>query len=109
MKVPLYLSRFCALCSVAARSGGNDSLRRAEAVRPSARRFCNASVEFDVKNMKPDLSLAHRRARRQQSRLDIAARFRDAHDLVQRAPSLPGRDRQEADAATQRLEKRSAS
>ncbi len=69
----------------------------------SARRFCNASVEFDVKTLKPTYRLRIG-VPGASNALDIAARLGMPNDLVQRARRYLGRDRQEAEAATQKLE-----
>jgi DNA mismatch repair protein MutS2 len=69
----------------------------------SARRFKNASVEFDVKTLRPTYRLRIG-VPGASNALDIAARLGMPPDLVTRARRYLGRDRQEAEEAAQRLE-----
>ncbi|HEX8237911.1 MAG TPA: endonuclease MutS2 [Abditibacteriaceae bacterium] len=69
----------------------------------SARRFKNASVEFDVKTLRPTYHLRIG-VPGASNALDIAARLGMPNDLVTRARRYLGRDRQEAEEAAQRLE-----
>lgn len=66
-------------------------------------RFHNASVEFDIKTLQPTYHLRIG-VPGASNALDIAARLNMPPELVQRARRYLGRDRAEADAATQRLE-----
>jgi len=66
-------------------------------------RFDNASVEFDSKTLQPTYHLRIG-VPGASNALDIAARLKMPPELVQRARRYLGRDRAEADAATQRLE-----
>ena len=66
-------------------------------------RFHNASVEFDVRSLQPTYHLRIG-VPGASNALDIAARLKMPPELVQRARRYLGRDRAEADAATQRLE-----
>jgi DNA mismatch repair protein MutS2 len=69
----------------------------------SAQRFQNASVEFDVKTLRPTYHLRIG-VPGASNALDIAARLGMPGDLVQRARRYLGRDRAEAEVAAQRLE-----
>ena len=69
----------------------------------SARRFRNASVEFDIQTLKPTYRLRIG-VPGASNALDIASRLGMPGELIGRARRYLGRDRQEAEAATQKLE-----
>jgi DNA mismatch repair protein MutS2 len=69
----------------------------------SARRFRNASVEFDIKTLRPTYHL-RLGVPGTSNALDIAARLGMPNDLVQRARKYLGRERATAEEAAQRLE-----
>ncbi|HEX8835244.1 MAG TPA: Smr/MutS family protein, partial [Abditibacteriaceae bacterium] len=69
----------------------------------SARRFQNASVEFDIKTLRPTYHLRIGIPGASNA-LDIAARLGMPGELVQRARRYLGRDRAEAEMAAQKLE-----
>ena len=68
-----------------------------------AQRFQNASVEFDVKTLRPTYHLRIG-VPGASNALDIAARLGMPNDLVNRARRYLGRDRAAAEQATQQLE-----
>ncbi len=68
-----------------------------------AQRFQNASVEFDVRSLKPTYHLRIG-VPGASNALDIAQRLGMPADLVSRARRYLGRERAEAEVATQRLE-----
>jgi len=68
-----------------------------------AQRFKNASVEFDIQTLRPTYHLRIGIPGASNA-LDIAARLGMPNDLVNRARRYLGRDRAEAETATQRLE-----
>jgi DNA mismatch repair protein MutS2 len=68
-----------------------------------SRRFRNASVEFDIKTLRPTYRL-RLGVPGTSNALDIAARLGMPNDLVQRARRYLGRERAAAEEAAQRLE-----